>query len=141
VTTLLVAIDLSRYAGFAQEIKQYEGVLVLTTSKLPTINKAIQSAVSIKLFYPELEMDAREQIWRKHAKISPRSTLSDDDLIMLSEETMNGGEIERTMQTANLVADVHGVDLDFFLVRGVLIAALGRELDHLPMPDAFEDLE
>lgn len=82
---------------FLRELKQYEGILFLTTNRLLTFDQAIISRVHVALKYEELKKDARKAVWQffvERAKTKHGNPVCNEkELDDLAERRMNGREV------------------------------------------------
>ncbi|KAF2728325.1 P-loop containing nucleoside triphosphate hydrolase protein [Polyplosphaeria fusca] len=93
---------------FLRMLEYYRGVLFLTTNRVSVLDKALESRIHLKISYPELNQQARLQVWRNILDLLPPETVGLDaaDLDYLSEkQVMNGREIKNVIKAAQLLAN------------------------------------
>jgi SpoVK/Ycf46/Vps4 family AAA+-type ATPase len=49
---------------FLRQLEYYKGILVLTTNRVADCDPAFESRIHISLHYPDLDFDARKEIWK-----------------------------------------------------------------------------
>ncbi|ORX98026.1 P-loop containing nucleoside triphosphate hydrolase protein [Clohesyomyces aquaticus] len=91
---------------FLRMLEYYRGVLFLTTNRISTLDKALDSRIHLKISYPELDRTARLRVWWNLIEMLPPSFvgLDSEDLDMLAERKMNGREIKNVIKAAQLLA-------------------------------------
>jgi hypothetical protein len=66
---------------FLRALEYYQGILFLTTNRVGVFDEAFKSRIHISLYYPSLEWEYAEKIWRTHLR-----KLQDSSLISVDEE-------------------------------------------------------
>jgi SpoVK/Ycf46/Vps4 family AAA+-type ATPase len=101
--------DLERNAlasVFLRMLKSYNGIVILTTSRVGTFNEAIRSQIQLALHYPALNPYQRSMIWRN---LIDQLVFSSDDLDIsdlsehaesLGNEDLNGRQIKNVLTNA-----------------------------------------
>jgi SpoVK/Ycf46/Vps4 family AAA+-type ATPase len=90
---------------FLRLLEYYEGILILTTNRVETIDKAFQSRIHISLEYPDLSTDSRLKIWRNFlASATLEVRLTEQQITELSRLPLNGRQIKNVLKTAQLLA-------------------------------------
>ena len=108
---------------FLRVLEYYSGILFLTTNRVGAFDQAFRSRIHMSLFYPKIQQDSTEKIWKmnlKRAKEIWRDSLTikdeDSDEIMqfakehyhqlaTSRSTWNGRQIRNAFQTAIALAE------------------------------------
>jgi SpoVK/Ycf46/Vps4 family AAA+-type ATPase len=87
--------------------------MFLTTNRKDAIDDAFRSRMDLILYYPDLDEEARRQVWENFLGKLPEGghTVSSEEIIQLAKESMNGREIKNLMKTAHVLAlrDANGV--------------------------------
>ena len=104
--------DLSRNAItsiFLRELEYYQGIFILTTNRMKTVDSAFESRIHFCLEYPDLDDQARETVWRSFvAKAKLNSNLhvelSDDNIQQLAKLDLNGRQIKNIMSVSQAVS-------------------------------------
>ncbi|KAI4248358.1 MAG: hypothetical protein LQ352_005929 [Teloschistes flavicans] len=97
-------VDLERNALvsiFLRRLEYYQGILILTTNRVSTIDPAFQSRIHFSIQYPDLDTESRRIIWRNFVK-SPEVT--DAEVSQLAEWKLNGRQIKNTVACAKSIA-------------------------------------
>ncbi|KAL3694646.1 hypothetical protein R1sor_008297 [Riccia sorocarpa] len=101
---------LNRYAMygiFLKNLEYYQGVLLLTTNRIPTFDDAFRSRISVFLHYPQLMAEQREKVW---ANLLNRAEIQDDggavqQLVKdMAVFELNGREIRNAIRYAQTLA-------------------------------------
>ncbi|KAI1358256.1 P-loop containing nucleoside triphosphate hydrolase protein [Xylaria arbuscula] len=96
-------IDLSRNAItsiFLRHLEYYEGIMLLTTNRVKSLDPAFKSRIHFCLDYPDLSFESRRQIWSNYILKVPNTievVLQDEDLDTLAQENLNGRQIKNVM--------------------------------------------
>ncbi|KAL9577946.1 MAG: hypothetical protein Q9212_006038 [Teloschistes hypoglaucus] len=104
-------VDLERNALvsiFLRRLEYYQGILILTTNRVSTIDPAFQSRIHFSIQYPDLDTESRRIIWRNFVK-SPEVT--EAELCELAEWKLNGRQIKNTVACAKSIAWEEGAEL------------------------------
>ncbi|ROV95022.1 hypothetical protein VMCG_08305 [Cytospora schulzeri] len=110
-------------AVFLRLLEYYRGILIMTTNRGDSIDRAFRSRVHLTLFYPDLEADAKEHIWRQFiARSAQEDALTDETYARLAQLPMNGRQIKNVVQIATLLAAQQKSNLGFEQIRTVLTA-------------------
>nr|GAT46318.1 AAA family [Mycena chlorophos] len=106
--------DLARNALvsiFLRQLEYYQGILILTTNLIEQCDPAFESRLHFSIYYPELGVDSRRQIWRTflgRAMGHAISSIASEDLDRLAKIPLNGRQIKNTVSNAECVAvDAH----------------------------------
>ena len=88
---------------FLRQLKQYNGILFLTTNRLQTFDGAILSRIHTSLKYNELKKDARKAVWqffiRRATTTYSNPACSKRALDELRDKKMNGQEVREAPST------------------------------------------
>ncbi|KAF7533702.1 hypothetical protein G7054_g6863 [Neopestalotiopsis clavispora] len=110
-------------AVFLRLLEYYPGMLFLTTNRGDAIDPAFQSRIHLTLQYPDLDHQARKQIWQQFcSRSSPGDSLISEDLTGLSELPLNGRQIKNIIKISSLLAKREGASLQLGHVETVLKA-------------------
>ncbi|KAL8636478.1 MAG: hypothetical protein Q9228_006128 [Teloschistes exilis] len=104
-------VDLERNALvsiFLRRLEYYQGILILTTNRVSTIDPAFQSRIHFSIQYPDLDTESRRIIWRNFVK-SPEVT--EAEFSQLAEWKLNGRQIKNTVACAKSIAWEEGAEL------------------------------
>ncbi|KAF2004026.1 P-loop containing nucleoside triphosphate hydrolase protein [Amniculicola lignicola CBS 123094] len=115
---------------FLRMLEYYRGVLFLTTNRVSTLDKALESRIHLKISYPELDQNARLRVWENLIELLPPSIVGLDasDLEILSQRKLNGREIKNVIKAAQLLAKDKDTALNLEHVHTVLrITQIGGE--------------
>jgi SpoVK/Ycf46/Vps4 family AAA+-type ATPase len=104
--------DLSRNAItsiFLRHLEYYQGILLLTTNRLDSFDKAFQSRIHFCFKYDALDVEARYSIWqtfvgRAKALTNVEVCLEENDIRKLADNELNGRQIKNIMGIAQSVA-------------------------------------
>lgn len=109
-------------AVFLRLLEYYRGILLMTTNRADSIDRAFKSRVHLTLHYPDLEADAKEHIWRQFITQSAQNdVLSDETYARLAQLPINGRQIKNVVQIATLLAAQKKSTLGFEQIRTVLM--------------------
>ncbi|KAF2874872.1 P-loop containing nucleoside triphosphate hydrolase protein, partial [Massariosphaeria phaeospora] len=105
---------------FLCALEYYRGILFLTTNRVGTIDEAFRSRIHLTLYYPPLDMDKTEAIWKHHLNrldLHERKPVSGDrdDILEYAKQLFNrqstvdkvvwnGRQIRNAFQTAVALA-------------------------------------
>ncbi|KAH7115072.1 P-loop containing nucleoside triphosphate hydrolase protein [Dendryphion nanum] len=96
---------------FLRLVEYYEGIMVLTTNRIATIDPAFNSRIDIAISYNDLTPDLRQHIWENFIDKLRRDGVAVDDeslnsqtLRILSQNELNGRQIKSLVKTAQLLA-------------------------------------
>ena len=118
-------IDLSRNAItsiFLRELEYYQGILILTTNRMKTFDVAFESRIHFCLEYPDLDLKARETVWRSFiskARLNSKVDvdLNDNNIQELAKLELNGRLIKNIMSVSQAVAMKRNKTLDEDSIR------------------------
>lgn len=102
--------------------------MFMTSNRADMIDQAFQSRIHLTLHYPELDLAAKEHIWRQFTtKPEQENKLKDKDYADLAQLPMNGRQIKNVVKISKLLAHQEQAELTVDHVRTVLDAT--READ------------
>jgi hypothetical protein len=100
----------------------------MTTNRQDTLDKAFHSRVHLTLRYPDLDVAAKEHIWRYFTQLRGAGEGFPADVYQqLARLPMNGRQIKNTVKIAGLVAARLKVPLAVEHVRTALQAMQGSD--------------
>lgn len=91
--------DLERSAivgVFLRLLDRYEGMFFLTTNRASVIDQAFKSRITLKLDYPELDVQARKKIW--HGMLEKAGFIVKGDLSPVYEVKIDGRQIRNQVR-------------------------------------------
>jgi len=107
----------ARVSVFLRLLEYHTGVMILTSNRVRTFDRAFVSRFTIALHYPDLAQDSRLQIWkeflsRANIKLGGSSDtnesgpqyISHQDLMKLAKKPMNGRVIKQLVRGAQAIA-------------------------------------
>ncbi|CAM1511017.1 Fc.00g085300.m01.CDS01 [Cosmosporella sp. VM-42] len=121
---------------FLRQLEYFQGILFLTTNRVETFDEAFQSRIHIALRYDNLDAKAKRTIFkmfldkvRALGKIEVQP-LTENDLVALSKQDLNGREIKNVVGSAQDLAVNKGEALSMRHIQQVLNvhAKFGRDL-------------
>ena len=84
---------------FLQEIERFEGVVILTTNMVETLDPALERRLNLKLEFPLPQTRERERLWKKFLKNAPLAP--DVNTLSLSQKfPLAGGHIKNAALNA-----------------------------------------
>ncbi len=91
---------------FLRHLEYYDGVLILTTNRIKSIDLAFESRIDITLSYTPLDEHRRRQIWVNFIQSLDQDNvdLRDKDLDKLAKIALNGRQIKSALKIANILA-------------------------------------
>ncbi|KAF8603616.1 P-loop containing nucleoside triphosphate hydrolase protein [Ceratobasidium sp. AG-I] len=118
---------------FLRLLEYHTGVLILTTNRIRSFDKAFVSRFSIALRYPDLDQSSRLLIWKEFlfragvtvgepedASPSKPTFISYEDLVMLAKKPFNGRVIKQLVRGAQALSIAEKEPLDLSHVMVVL---------------------
>lgn len=104
-------------------LEYYRGILLMTTNRADSIDRAFKSRIHLTLRYPDLEPDAKEHIWRKFiAQSADNNSITDETYARLAQLSVNGRQIKNVVKSATLLAGQQKTGVGIEQVRIVLRA-------------------
>ncbi|CAE6449296.1 unnamed protein product [Rhizoctonia solani] len=102
---------------FLRVLEYHTGVLILTTNRIRTFDKAFVSRFSIAIHYPDLDQTSRLLIWKEfllRAGVDIRDTdappstkssyITDEELVLLAKKSFNGRVIKQIVRGAQALS-------------------------------------
>lgn len=107
---------------FLRQLEYYQGIMLLTTNRMDSIDGAFQSRLHFCFEYTELSIAARKQIFRSFLeKIKATGghvvDVSDEDVRELSKLPLNGRQIKNVMSISQAVAVEKKEDLTIDIIH------------------------
>lgn len=110
-------------------LEYYRGIIIMTSNRAETMDRAFQSRIHLTLRYPDLEPTAKEHIWRYFVtQMKTDDTLTDDAYHRLAELPMNGRQIKNVVKISTLLAAQEGGKLSIDYIDTVLEAIMDMEI-------------
>jgi SpoVK/Ycf46/Vps4 family AAA+-type ATPase len=81
-------------------LEYHSGILFLTTNHVREFDPAIETRVTVALYYPALALDARVQIWNALLQRTSVTVDADVDPRLLGKHVLNGREIKNIVRLA-----------------------------------------
>ena len=99
---------------FLRLLEYYNGIMILTTNRMRSIDSAFESRIDITLSYNSLTEADRKQVWRNFlATLDPKDVdIGETDLIKLAQWDFNGRQIKSAIKTARILAGKMGEQLN-----------------------------
>ena len=112
-------------------LEYYRGIMFMTTNRAESIDRAFQSRIHLTLHYPDLEPEAKLQIWRHFVgQASQGISVTDEAFARLAQLPLNGRQIKNTVKTAMLLSRQQKSRLGIEQIRTVLRATKeGGDID------------
>ncbi|KAF3087937.1 hypothetical protein TWF102_010318 [Orbilia oligospora] len=86
---------------FLRKLEYYQGILLLTTNRLASIDEAFKSRIHIVLEYPHLDTAARREIWNTFFNRAPETVdINHGERVRLSKLRLNGRQIKNIVKLA-----------------------------------------
>lgn len=99
-----------RVAVFLRLLEFYSGVLILTTNRRITFDKAFHSRIHLTLRFDDLDHGARSSVWKNFLRSLPNN-VHERDVAKLAEAKLNGRQIKNVIKMASLLAHSEGETL------------------------------
>ncbi|CZR51157.1 related to TOB3 (member of AAA-ATPase family) [Phialocephala subalpina] len=120
--------DLARNALvsiFLRQLEYYKGILVLTTNRVTDCDPAFESRIHVSLHYPDLEFDARKEIWKTFIMKAQKGeknpqVMELEEIDRLAAHPLNGRQIKNLVGSARSIARESGENLDASHITTVL---------------------
>ncbi|TVY84619.1 putative AAA domain-containing protein [Lachnellula suecica] len=120
--------DLARNALvsiFLRQLEYYKGILVLTTNRVADCDPAFKSRIHISLHYPDLEFDARKEIWKTFIMKAQKGEkkpqgMELEEIDRLAAHPLNGRQIKNLVGSARSIARESEENLDASHITTVL---------------------
>ncbi|KAG9073896.1 hypothetical protein FS749_014588 [Ceratobasidium sp. UAMH 11750] len=113
---------------FLRVLEYHNGVLILTTNRVDTFDKAFRSRIGVALKYPDLDQNARKILWTKFFTLAgiittENATVWDNDIERLSLRVMNGRDIKNAVRGAQALAYQANIPVNLSHVEKLLSIA------------------
>ncbi|KAJ5174456.1 uncharacterized protein N7482_000333 [Penicillium canariense] len=119
---------------FLRDLEYYQGIILLTTNRMSSIDPAFQSRIHFCFEYDDLSELARRQIWSQFLSRSASHFVSEEEIIELSKLPMNGRQIKNAMKVSTTVAKERKVSLTKNIITQALTLS-GSSWRKLPPAD------
>lgn len=99
------ADDLERNAivgVFLRLLDHYDGTMFLTTNRADVIDDAFKSRITLKIDYPQLDVDARAKVW-KRLLTTAKFEVTDEITRAVAGEKVNGRQIRNMTRLLRIV--------------------------------------
>lgn len=118
---------------FLQQVEAFEGILILATNRVDSLDAAMERRISLIVEFPEPTEELRLDIWKQH--IPAKMPLhSDVNLPILAKFELTGGQIKNVVLNAArsaLARDAENVALDDFM-KALLRVLEGQQAFNSP---------
>lgn len=112
---------------FLRHLEYFQGVMILTTNRVKSMDPAFDSRADVRLHYADLDTAARRKVWANFvAKLPGGSSIDEQNLNTLAEHELNGRQIKSAMKMAYLLASGEGTVTGFSHVETVLRVVMRR---------------
>lgn len=121
---------------FLRLLEYYAGVMFLTTNRVEAFDPAFESRIHLTINYPQLDQESRLHIWRTFLDMKTNADgkekegggggISEEELVQLACEELNGRQIKNLVKTARLLASSEQAILSTEHLWAVLRIKLGR---------------
>ncbi|KAK5656738.1 hypothetical protein OQA88_4286 [Cercophora sp. LCS_1] len=105
---------------FLRELEYYPSLLFLTTNRERVLDPAIYSRIHLTINYPALDKASRLSIWKTFIGREERSTVTEEELDILSDIDLNGRRIKNITKTARMMAKRGGRGISFSDIKNVM---------------------
>lgn len=138
---------------FTRKLESYNGVIILTSSNINSMDEVLRSRIQLSLHYGPLNLAQRSQIWETHlAQLESLESLFNPSAINISElranlsmivkYKLNGFEIGHAVRTARQLALWKGVPMGLEEVQyAVSVAGRFDDVDEEEKKNAGEGQE
>ncbi|KAF1937597.1 P-loop containing nucleoside triphosphate hydrolase protein [Clathrospora elynae] len=108
---------------FLRLLEYYNGIMILTTNRMRSIDSAFESRIDITLTYNSLTEVDRQQVWRNFlATMDPKDfDIGETDLMKLAKWDFNGRQLKSAIKTARILASKKWEPLNIQHLNVVLI--------------------
>jgi hypothetical protein len=93
---------------FLRKLEYYEGILILTTNMIHSIDKAFRSRINIAIHYDELSLDQKTNLWKLFiGNLHPERTKTNEllkEVDKWAKLNLNGRQIRNVVLTAEALA-------------------------------------
>ncbi|KAI0160611.1 hypothetical protein GGR57DRAFT_455920 [Xylariaceae sp. FL1272] len=114
---------------FLRHLEYYDGILILTSNRVGTIDEGFRSRIQLAIHYPKLEQLERRRVWDifvGRLSDDPIASMDIDvrnlrsNLTELSKFNLNGREIRNSINVARPLAKAEGRKVDFDSLKKVI---------------------
>ncbi|KAF5496630.1 hypothetical protein CGCF413_v008355 [Colletotrichum fructicola] len=114
---------------FLRVLEYYDGILILTSNRVGTLDEGFRSRIQLALEYSKLDRGSRRKIWETFVeRLNDDPTISGElditnlrsNLAELSKYELNGREIRNAINVAKPVALSCGDKVDFQCLKKVI---------------------
>ncbi|KAI1125434.1 hypothetical protein F5Y10DRAFT_247183 [Nemania abortiva] len=114
---------------FLRTLEYYDGILILTSNRVGTIDEGFRSRIQLAIQYPKLEQTDRRKIWENFVNRLHNDPVASKDidtrnlrsnLTELSKFNLNGREIRNAINVARPLAKYEGRKVDFESLKKVI---------------------
>jgi AAA+ superfamily predicted ATPase len=110
---------------FLRMLEYYRGIIIMTTNRVETMDKAFQSRIHLTLRYPDLDSAAKEHLWRYFvAQTQADSAITNEVYGRLAQLPLNGRQIKNTVKISMLLAAQEKEKLGIEYIDTVLQATM-----------------
>lgn len=107
---------------FLRKLEYYQGILLLTTNRIDTIDSAFESRIHFCFHYEDLDTTARFRIWNTFLEKVAASKevsvdISDEEKRRLAARELNGRQIKNIVSVSRLYALQEKIPLSLKVVR------------------------
>lgn len=109
-------------------LEYYRGIIIMTSNRAETMDRAFQSRIHLTLRYPDLEPAAKDHIWRYFVtQMKADVTLTEEAYHRLARLPLNGRQIKNVVKISTLLAAQDDVPLNIDYINTVLEATMELE--------------
>ncbi|PYH72792.1 ATP-binding protein [Aspergillus vadensis CBS 113365] len=94
-------------------LENYEGVLILASNGVETIDPAFESRIDVHIHYSELDDESRRHIWKCLLGETETELFSKYELRNLAGRELNGRQIKKLVKSARTLARYQGTKLSY----------------------------
>jgi AAA+ superfamily predicted ATPase len=111
-------------------LEYYRGIIIMTSNRAQTMDRAFQSRIHLTLRYPDLGQAAKEHIWRYFiTKTNPEAMITDESYSRLAQLPINGRQIKNVVKISMLLAAQEEEKISMDYIDTVLQATMELETD------------
>lgn len=97
------------FVVFLRELEYYQGILILTTNRVNTMDVAFQSRIQIGLGFKSMSPEIRAKVWKQLLTLNGRDKIIGPDALKkvqreLSKYELNGRQIRNALNVAEGLA-------------------------------------
>ncbi|KAI0115986.1 hypothetical protein GGR51DRAFT_371232 [Nemania sp. FL0031] len=101
---------------FLRALEYYSGILIMTTTRIGTIDEALKSRIHVVLYFPQLDLEMFLKIWEialHRVRVEKKMKVNMDRIMRFAREVwqrsgdyrMNGRDIQNAVQSAVALAE------------------------------------